>query len=54
MTKGGLCASPPFMRQSRAIHAALKRELHETEQEIQRMEALMVKIDADILALCQA
>lgn len=34
--------------------AALKRELHETEQEIQRMEALMVKIDADILALCQA
>ena len=33
---------------------ALRAALQETEDEITRMEALMVKIDADIAALCQS
>lgn len=33
---------------------ALRAALQETEDEITRMEALMVKIDADISALCQS
>lgn len=33
---------------------AVRQALSETEQEIQRMEVLMAKIDADIAALCQS
>ena len=33
---------------------ATRQALSETEQEIQRMEALMRKIDADISTLCQS
>ncbi len=33
---------------------ALRHDLAQTELEIQRMEALMAKVDADILALCQS
>lgn len=33
---------------------ALRQALDETEQEIHRMEAVMIKIDADIAALCQS
>ena len=32
----------------------LKKALHETEQDIERLEGLMVKVSADIAALCQA
>ena len=34
--------------------AILRQALHETEQDIERMEGLMVKVNADIAALCQA
>lgn len=34
--------------------AVLRRALHETEQDIERMEGLMVQVNADIAALCQA
>lgn len=34
--------------------AALREALSETEQEIRRMEAMMIKIDADISTLCQS
>jgi hypothetical protein len=34
--------------------AVLKKALLETEQDIERMEGLMVKVNADIAALCQA
>ena len=34
--------------------AALRRALHETEQDIERLEGLMVQVNADISALCQA
>jgi hypothetical protein len=34
--------------------AALRQALQETEQDIVRLEGLMVKVNADIAALCQA
>ena len=34
--------------------AILKQELRETEQDIEKMEELMVRINADIAALCQS
>ena len=34
--------------------AALRQALLETEQDIERLEGLMVKVNADIAALCQA
>jgi hypothetical protein len=34
--------------------ALLKQALRETEQEIEKMEGLMAKINADIAALCQS
>jgi hypothetical protein len=33
---------------------ALREALHETEQDIERLEGLMVRVNADIAALCQA
>lgn len=34
--------------------AILRQELQETEQDIERMEGLMIQINADIAALCQS
>ena len=34
--------------------AILRQELRETEQDIERMEGLMIQINADIAALCQS
>ena len=34
--------------------AALRQALYETETDIERLEGLMVKVSADIAALCQA
>ena len=34
--------------------AALRQALHESEQDIARLEGLMARVNADIAALCQA
>jgi len=34
--------------------AVVRKALSETEQEIERMEGLMARVDADISALCQS
>ena len=55
LEQGG--ATPALQEQLDAIYnedAALRRALSETETDIQKLEALMAKVDADIAALCQS
>lgn len=47
-------AAQDVLDQLYAEDTALREALTETEQEIRRMEALMIKVDADIAALCQS
>lgn len=47
-------ADSPLLAALYVEDTALRAALQETEDEITRMEALMVKIDADIAALCQS
>lgn len=55
LEQGG--ATPANQEQLDALYNednALRQALGETETEIQKLEALMAKIDADIAALCQS
>jgi uncharacterized protein YukE len=47
-------AAQKALDQLYAEDTALRLALSETEQEIRQMEALMIKVDADIAALCQS
>ena len=55
LEQGG--ATPANQERLDALYAednAVRQALGETETEIQKLEALMAKIDADIAALCQS
>jgi hypothetical protein len=54
LAAAGTGADQDLLDQLYAEDTALRAALSATQQEIRRMEALMVKIDADIAALCQS